>query len=182
MMKKTLAFVIGFFISMTVLADPIANFIDSYTEQEKIVIWITENTKTNMSEERIRETVRMVYAKSQTNGLDPHFVLGMILQESKFNTRAKSFAGAAGLMQVIPRWHRDKIGNRNIYNPVVNVDVGVDVLVECIQRNKNNIRKAVSCYSGGANQYYRKVTNHQKKFQVAVKQDSFPTLLLMAMN
>ena len=182
MMRKTLAFVIGLFISMTVLADPITNFIDSYSEQEKIVSWVAENTKTNMSEERIRETVRMVYAKSQTNGLDPHFVLGMILQESQFNTRAKSFAGAAGLMQVIPRWHRDKIGKRNIYNPVVNVDVGVDVLVECIQRNKNNIRKAVSCYSGGANQYYRKVTDHQRKFRTAAKQNSFPADLLLAMN
>jgi soluble lytic murein transglycosylase len=57
------------------------------------------------------------YAK--THGVDEAWVLGIARQESRFNTDARSSAGAAGLMQVMPRTARyvaAKIGLRN-YRP-----------------------------------------------------------------
>ena len=54
------------------------------------------------------------YAK--TYGLDVAWVLGLVRQESRFITDARSAAGAAGLMQVMPRTARfvaQKIGLRN---------------------------------------------------------------------
>jgi soluble lytic murein transglycosylase len=54
------------------------------------------------------------YAK--TYGLDEAWVLGLVRQESRFITEARSEAGAAGLMQVMPRTARyvaRKIGLRD---------------------------------------------------------------------
>lgn len=54
------------------------------------------------------------YATS--HGVDKALVLGIVRQESRFNTEARSSAGAAGLMQVMPRTARyvaAKIGLRN---------------------------------------------------------------------
>lgn len=57
------------------------------------------------------------YARSQ--GLDEAWVLGLVRQESRFIAEARSAAGAAGLMQVMPHTARHvarKIGMRN-YRP-----------------------------------------------------------------
>ena len=51
-----------------------------------------------------------------THGVDEAWVLGLVRQESRFNTDARASAGAAGLMQVMPRTARyvaAKIGLRN---------------------------------------------------------------------
>jgi soluble lytic murein transglycosylase len=51
-----------------------------------------------------------------THGVDEAWVLGVVRQESRFNTDARSSAGAAGLMQVMPgtaRYVAAKIGLRN---------------------------------------------------------------------
>ena len=51
-----------------------------------------------------------------THGVDEAWVLGLVRQESRFNTEARSSAGAAGIMQVMPRTARyvaGKMGMRN---------------------------------------------------------------------
>jgi soluble lytic murein transglycosylase len=64
-----------------------------------------------------------------THGVDEAWVLAVVRQESRFNTDARSSAGAAGLMQVMPgtaRYVAAKIGLRN-YRPkaVTNVETNV---------------------------------------------------------
>ena len=52
-------------------------------------------------------------AKAGDIGLDPAYVFGLIRQESRFITDARSHVGASGLMQVMPataRWTAKKIG------------------------------------------------------------------------
>ncbi|MDQ5849633.1 MAG: lytic transglycosylase domain-containing protein [Pseudomonadota bacterium] len=53
---------------------------------------------------------------AQSHGLDEAWVLGLVRQESRFITEARSSAGAAGLMQVMPgtaRYIASKMGLRN---------------------------------------------------------------------
>lgn len=77
-------------------------------------------------------------------GLDPLLVVAVIGIESGFNPFAESVAGAQGLMQVIPRYHADKLPPevRNganaataFFDPVINVRVGVRALYEFIHDN-----------------------------------------------
>ena len=54
-----------------------------------------------------------VTARAREIGLDPAYVYGLIRQESRFVTNARSSVGASGLMQVMPetaRWTAKKIG------------------------------------------------------------------------
>ena len=64
-----------------------------------------------------------------THGVDEAWVLGVARQESRFNTDARSSAGAAGLMQVMPgtaRYVAGKIGLRN-YRPKTVTDIETNV-------------------------------------------------------
>jgi len=56
---------------------------------------------------------RDVLSRTGESGLDPAYVYGLIRQESRFITDARSHVGASGLMQVMPataRWTAKRIG------------------------------------------------------------------------
>ena len=75
----------------------------------------SDRTKTEIDiEQRFPMPFRKdVVAKAREAGLDPAYVYGLIRQESRFVVDARSGAGAAGLMQIMPataRWTAKKIG------------------------------------------------------------------------
>ncbi len=64
-----------------------------------------------------------MYKATQTVGVDMAWVYGLIRQESRFATAAKSHVGASGLMQVMPKtakWVAKKIGMANYVPHQVN--------------------------------------------------------------
>jgi soluble lytic murein transglycosylase len=66
---------------------------------------------------------------ADTHGVDEAWVLGLVRQESRFNVDARSSAGAAGLMQVMPRTARyvaSRMGMRN-YRPKAVADIETNV-------------------------------------------------------
>ena len=73
---------------------------------------------------------RQVFAESaRALRLEEPWVLGLVRQESRFITAAKSSVGAAGLMQLMPataKWMAGKIGMTN-FSPSRVTDVGVNV-------------------------------------------------------
>ena len=60
--------------------------------------------------------------------LDWLMLTAMIAQESSFNPTAKSWAGAVGLMQVLPRF--SQIGYNELYDPEINVREGARIIAE----------------------------------------------------
>lgn len=73
-------------------------------------------------------------------GLDPLLVIAVIGVESGFNPLSGSVMGAQGLMQIIPRYHADKLKREAgeaaklaLFDPVINVRVGTQVLHEYIR-------------------------------------------------
>ncbi|GAA5236869.1 lytic transglycosylase domain-containing protein [Verticiella sediminum] len=64
-----------------------------------------------------------VTAKAKEIGLDPAWVYGLIRQESRFVTQARSGVGASGLMQLMPataRWVANRIGMADFHPSRVN--------------------------------------------------------------
>ena len=108
-------------------------------------------------------------------GIDPYLVFAMIYHESRFDAAIIGDNGAAfGLMQIQPRWHKERIANlgvTNLLDPVQNVTVGIDYLAELINRGKG-LEWALMCYNGGpalANRkanlnYATKIINTAKEF------------------
>ena len=71
-----------------------------------------------------------VMAKAGEIGLDPAYVYGLIRQESRFVSDARSSVGASGLMQVMPataRWTAKKIGLPFSAEMIVDRDVNLRI-------------------------------------------------------
>ena len=60
-------------------------------------------------------------------GMDWRLLTAQMFQESRFNPQAKSFAGALGLMQVMPRTGKE-FGYTNLQDPKTGIEAGVTYL------------------------------------------------------
>jgi soluble lytic murein transglycosylase-like protein len=85
--------------------------------------------------------------------LDPLLIVAVIAVESGFNPIAESPMGAQGLMQVIPRFHLDKVpedaGEHPFLDPVTNVRIGAHVLQEAI-RMRGSLVAGLQQYGGAS--------------------------------
>lgn len=89
------------------------------------------------------EALRPIFATAENVAqdlhLDPLLIIAVIGVESGFNPLSQSVVGAQGLMQVMPRFHQDKLpsdaGSLPFFDPLTNVQVGARVLKESIRRN-----------------------------------------------
>lgn len=147
--------------------DGLGEFIRHVYEKQAVTSWVVNRTKNKVSYKEAKKIVDTVYEHSTKQGVDPLVVIGMISKESMFKQKAKSGYGAAGLMQVVPRFHQDKIKKRNIYNQEVNIEVGVKVLFDCLKRRKT-VQGALNCYSGGAKGYSQYVQARHKEIKQTI--------------
>jgi soluble lytic murein transglycosylase-like protein len=101
-------------------------------------------------------TERMVIAAhdaAEEVGLDPLLVLAVIAVESRFNPIAESGMGAKGLMQIIPRFHLDKLnaagGVDAVFDPEANIRVGARILQEYVYRS-GTLVAGLQMYNGAS--------------------------------
>ena len=86
--------------------------------------------------------------RAQSKGLNPDFVLPMVMGESKFNANAESPKGAYGLMQLMPATAKGlKKDPRDIDQ---NIDGGLDLINQLIANPKigTNPHKVIAAYNG----------------------------------
>jgi soluble lytic murein transglycosylase len=89
-------------------------------------------------------------------GIDPYIAAGLIRQESVFNPNAISRVGARGLMQVMPATgqvvsKRQGIGAitaADLYNPVLNIKLGMNYLAQVLGQF-GRIEYAAAAYNAG---------------------------------
>jgi soluble lytic murein transglycosylase len=102
----------------------------------------------------LKETV---IRKSKDVQLDPAYVYGLIRQESRFITDARSVVGASGLMQVMPataKWTAKKIGLTNfqpqqINDQEINVAIGTGYLKLVLDEFDGSMPLAAAAYNAG---------------------------------
>lgn len=86
---------------------------------------------------------------SYRRGLDPAFVVSVVLNESGGKPTARSFVGARGLMQVMPFWSGRWRGcGRDLYEIDANLCNGTSILAWYLRNNPNDERKALLGYNG----------------------------------
>lgn len=80
--------------------------------------------------------------------VDPLLIYFLIKQESGWNPHATSYAGAQGLMQVMP-FHHGRCGMSNGHDIRQNITCGVGILSSAMKQAKGDYKKALAIYNGG---------------------------------
>ncbi len=126
------------------------------------------------------EALQPIFATAQVVGrelrLDPLLIIAVIGVESGFNPFSQSVVGAKGLMQVMPRFHMDKLPEEAdqsaFLDPVTNVQVGAKVLKESIRRN-GGIEGGLQQFAGASNdpdrRYSSKVLAEKQRLEQAAQ-------------
>jgi soluble lytic murein transglycosylase-like protein len=122
-----------------------------------------------------RAMVVTAYREGQRTGLDPLLILAVIAVESRFNPIAESDAGAQGLMQVIPGYHKDQVEAAHVdsvLDPHANIRLGARILRDYIRRGGTEIA-GLQLYNGAAsdasNAYATKVLGEKQRLQQAIR-------------
>src|SRR5258705_302581 len=104
-------------------------------------------------------------------------ILSVMAVESRYNPVAESNMGAKGLMQVIPKFHADKLaghgGESALLDPHVNIQVGAQILREYMRRF-GETETALQMYAGAfdepSSSYALKVLAERARLEQLLKQ------------
>ncbi|MFV0601135.1 MAG: transglycosylase SLT domain-containing protein [Brachymonas sp.] len=101
-----------------------------------------------------QEFLQTVWYEAARAGLEISLVLGLIQVESNFRKYAISYAGARGLMQVMPFWAR-VIGDGDagkLFHMQTNLRFGCVILRHYLERENGNLYLALGRYNGSRGQ------------------------------
>ena len=94
------------------------------------------------------ELDRIIFEVGEKQGVDPRFIHAVIWQESRYETHAKSHAGAQGLMQLIPAT-AERFGCDDPNDPLQNITAGTKYLSWLLKRFSGNVELALAGYNAG---------------------------------
>ena len=104
-----------------------------------------------VAEEAVARFVTSAYRTGAELRVDPLLILAVIAVESRYNPVAESAVGARGLMQVIPKFHMDKVeplgGQDVLLEPEANIRIGTQILREYLRRF-GETETALQMYAG----------------------------------
>jgi soluble lytic murein transglycosylase-like protein len=129
-----------------------------------------------------RVTGRVVtdaHAVGAEAGVDPLLILAVVAVESNFKPDARSGYGAHGLMQIVPRFHRERLaehgGEHMVSDPRVNLTVGTQILQEYV-RKTGSVSRGLQRYAGweddAERRYARKVLAEKQRLQRVMDQSA----------
>jgi len=90
----------------------------------------------------------IIFHAAEKEGVDPRFVHAVIWQESKYDTTARSHAGAQGLMQLMPDTAK-RFGCNDPNDPAENIEAGTKYLGWLLKRFSGNVQLALAGYNAG---------------------------------
>ncbi|HRC95249.1 MAG TPA: lytic transglycosylase domain-containing protein [Coprothermobacter proteolyticus] len=158
----------------------------SYKESEKIVfqekrdemVAYIQKVNPTVEETTAKRIVAAVRKYSEEHNVKPSLVFAVIEKESTFNPFAISNAGAIGLMQVLLRYHTDKLKTlaaveKEKVNPFdidQNIRLGTKILSEYIKMSKTQ-DEALRRYNGSLaleTTYHMEVQKKKQKILIAM--------------
>jgi soluble lytic murein transglycosylase-like protein len=118
-------------------------------EQRAVTEYIAKRYR--VSDQAVASYVSLAYQAGAQHSVDPLLILAVMAIESRYNPVAESSMGARGLMQVIPKYHLEKLldhgGEPALLEPAVNIVVGAQILREYSRRFRD-AETALQMYAG----------------------------------
>src|SRR5690606_36000529 len=104
-----------------------------------------------------------IAAEAARHGINPYLAAGLIRQESLFNARAVSPAGAMGLMQVMPatgerlarRLGTSGFDAAMLHDPLINIRLGMQFLADMIAEYNGRVDAVLAAYNAGPHRVNR---------------------------
>lgn len=126
-----------------------ASFEDEYDAQVWLVDMSHRLRKKMPNDEERLELLKLVHYEARRAQLAPELVLAVIDVESNFDRFALSYAGARGMMQIMPFWLKE-IGrpDDNLFDVPTNLRFGCTILRLYIDREKGDLAKGLARYNG----------------------------------
>lgn len=90
----------------------------------------------------------LIFDAGEREGVDPRFIHAVIWQESRYVADARSHAGAAGLMQLMPAT-AERFGCEDRNDPAENIAAGTKYLKWLLKRFSGNVELALAGYNAG---------------------------------
>jgi soluble lytic murein transglycosylase-like protein len=125
-----------------------------------------------VAESASHEFVSLAYRVGHEYAVDPLLILAVMAIESRYNPVAESSMGAKGLMQVIPRFHPEKLlehgGEHALLDPEINIHVGAQILREYMRRfgeTEVALQKYAGAFDEPTLQYSGKVLAEKARLQ-----------------
>lgn len=136
-------------------------------KRQRMVRYLLNNY--DLTEQEARILVRSADINAQKYKIDLELLMAIIFVESTYKPHAESGVGAIGLMQVVPKWHLDKINQYGdvdvLYDIRANIAIGTEILMEYVYK-EGNLRAALHRYNGSKNDKTLKYSNRVfKKYE-----------------
>lgn len=122
----------------------------------------------------VRQYVDYAWAEAaKRDGIEPELLIAIMQKESSLRPRVQSRFGAQGLMQVIRKWHGEKLSpSESLFDPEVNIRVGTDVLEEYLEMAGGSLPQALKKYSGNARGYSNTILKESRKLALVAEHAS----------
>lgn len=118
-------------------------------EQRTLAAYLSRRYR--VAQDATEQLVGAAHVAGSRTGVDPLLILAVIAIESRFNPIAESVVGAKGLMQVIPKYHQDKLnafgGEDSVFDPITNIMVGARILKDAMRRG-GGLMPGLQLYNG----------------------------------
>jgi soluble lytic murein transglycosylase-like protein len=128
-----------------------------------------------VSSDATRNVVTTAYREGSRIGVDPLLIIAVIAVESRFNPIAESEMGAQGLMQVIPRFHKEHLEGESaeaVLDPHANIRLGARILKDYIRSGGTEVA-GLQRYNGAtsdeSNAYAAKVLGEKQRLKQSVE-------------
>lgn len=125
-----------------------------------------------IADETVAPFVATAYRAGEESSVDPLLILAVIAIESSFNPAAESVLGAKGLMQVMAKFHMEKLASHGdqdvLFEPEANIRIGTLILREYLRRF-GETEAALQMYAGAVGDpnsvYARKVLAERSRIE-----------------
>lgn len=139
-------------------------------EQRAVTEFISKRYR--VASDAVASFVAAAYRAGAQHSVDPLLILAVMAIESRYNPVAESNMGARGLMQIIPKFHLEKLmdhgGEHAVLDPDVNIAVGAQILREYYRRF-GDLETSLQMYAGAfdepTSQYANKVLAEKARLE-----------------
>ena len=156
-------------------AGPIQPPVLTPREREQRAVAEMLSKRFRVAQEAVGGFVASAYRVGKDTSVDPLLILAVICVESRFNPVAESTFGAKGLMQIIPKFHKEKLakhgGDDALLDPDVNILVGAQVLREYMRRfggTENALQAYAGAYEEPTSMYSKQVLSERSRLEQIV--------------